>query len=40
MQSVPLITEPMIGKIKERLHFDESLFKTLVDFKRNDKEKT
>lgn len=30
----------VVGKIHETLIFDQSLFKTMVDFKKNDKEKS
>lgn len=31
------IAPPEIGITKEKLRFDESLFKTMVDFKKNNK---
>lgn len=40
MNSIPSITEPEVGKYREKLIFDESLFRTLVDFKKNRKEKS
>lgn len=40
MESIPSITEPEVGKAREKLIFDESLFRTLVDFKKYDKEKS
>ena len=40
MDSIPAITEPEVGNVREKMIFDESLFRTLVDFKKNDKEKS
>ena len=40
MEPIPPITEPEVGKVREKMVFDESTFKTLVDFKKNDKEKS
>jgi hypothetical protein len=37
MEETSSISPPQIAKTKGKLHFDESLFKTFVDYKNNDK---